>query len=251
MVPQLPVELAEQITSAAWHMPLSSQERIALMRSSALVNSTWAALFDRISSRDVYIPSSAYCDHFIQRLRTQPRPIAPSSSFLGGFVRLFQKPSAPAAEPHPANLACRSITIQIANPAVHPNKYNRAHLPMAAALDELMEYIDAHGLAPHLRRLSVEYLNAPFDDVFRRVGLGALPPQIEHLELRFSFGAEMPPWLARALRENQERQRHFGWAARDVTHLSVFGAGESTVQDLLRACPNVRTLDGDCGEAKT
>ncbi|KAJ7230372.1 hypothetical protein GGX14DRAFT_335467, partial [Mycena pura] len=242
--PQLPVELVEQIISTTWHMPLSSQERITLMRSSVLVNSTWATLFDHISSRDVYIPSSAYCDHFIQRLRTQPRPVA-SSSFLGGFVRLFQKPLAPAAELHPANLACRSITIQIANPAVHPDKYNRIHLPMAAVLDELMEHIDAHGLAPHLRRLSIEYLNAPFDDVFRRVGLAGLPSQIKHLELRYLFSADMPSWLADALREKQKRQRHFEWVAQDVMHLSVFGAGKNTVRDLLRACPNVRTLDVD------
>ncbi|KAJ7483457.1 hypothetical protein FB451DRAFT_1234673 [Mycena latifolia] len=243
---QLPVELVERIISTAWHMPLSSDERITFMRSSVLVNSTWADIFDLVSSRDIYIPSSAFCDHFIQQLRApEPNATALPSSFLSHFFRGFQKPSEPTIQARSANLACQSLTIQIANIAVHPDKHNRSRLPMGAVLDDLLETLDAHSLAPNLRRLSIEYLDAGFDDVFHRAGLAALPSQITHLEVRYSFSA--PVWLVEALRKKQETQRNIGWVLQSITDLSVIGAGENTVSDLLRACPNVQTFDGRGG----
>ncbi|KAJ7155884.1 hypothetical protein C8R46DRAFT_815347, partial [Mycena filopes] len=229
--PRLPVELLQQIINAAWNSPLSCAERITLMRSSPLVNSTWAELFDLASSRDVYIPSSAFSEHFIRRLRDQPTTTVPTSS--------------PARSP---NLACQSITIQLVNTDLHPDKNGRIRLPMGAVLDELLETLDARAfLAPNVRRLSIEYVDAGFDDVFQRVGLAALPPQITHLDLRYSFSPQMPTWLLASLREKQERQnlRTVGWDAPSVTHLSVAGAGESTVQDALAACPNTEVLEVD------
>ncbi|KAJ6580808.1 hypothetical protein B0H19DRAFT_1017280 [Mycena capillaripes] len=246
IIPQLPVELLEAIISTAWHMSLSSDERITLMRSSALVNSTWADIFDLISSRDVYIPSAAFCDHFIQRLRDQTPAVPPSSSVIERFLR-FRRPSKPSTPliRRSANLACRSLTIQIANVDIHPDKNSRMRLPMGATLDDLLENLDARALAPNLRRLSIEYLDAGFEDVFQRAGLAALPTQITHLDLRYSFSAETPLWLAESLRKKQERLRHIGWIARSVTHLSIVGAGENTVQDALRVCPNIQVLEVD------
>ncbi|KAJ6568426.1 hypothetical protein DFH09DRAFT_918112 [Mycena vulgaris] len=222
--PHLPVELMEEIIATAWHLPLSSRDRITFMRSSLLVNSTWADTFDLVSSRDVFIPSSAFCDHWIQRLRA-PTPSVPRS----------------------ANLACQSITIQLANVDVHPDKHNRMRMPMGAVLDNLLENLDARSLAPNLRRLTIEYLDATFGDVFHRAGLAALPSQITHLELRYSFGSETPAWLVKALKDKEERQRNIGWVSRSITDLSVVGAGENTVSDMLRACTNARILDGERG----
>ncbi|KAJ7143323.1 hypothetical protein C8R43DRAFT_1199327 [Mycena crocata] len=238
-IPQLPVELMEKIIFTAWHLPLTSEERITLIRSSALVNFTWADIFDLISSRDVYIPSSAFCDHFLQRLRVQS-PEVPAPSYIGSFLRHFRKPT--KITQRPANLACQSISIRIANVDVHPDKNGRMRLPMGAVLDELLENLDAHALAPNLRRLTIDYLDAGFDDVFQRAGLAALPSQITTLELHYSFSADVPAWLIKALQEKQEKQRHIGWISRSVTNLFVSGAGENTVRDIARACPNAQAF---------
>ncbi|KAJ7261997.1 hypothetical protein C8J57DRAFT_461215 [Mycena rebaudengoi] len=236
--PHLPVELLEQIMATAWHMPLSSEERIAFIRSSTLVNSTWAALFTLISSRDVFIPSSSFCDHFLQQLRAPPIVDAPPT-FLD---RLLCRPKPSKPETRSANLACQSITIQIANIDVHPGAKARMRLPMASVLEELLENLDARALAPNLRRLSIEYLDAGFDDLFQRQGLASLPSHVTHLELKFSFDPKTPVWLVKSLRENQERQRRMKWLLRSVTKLSVTGAGDNVVKDVLRACPNTNVL---------
>jgi hypothetical protein len=247
-IPQLPSELIEAIISAAWRMQMSSSERITFMRASMLVNSTWADIFDLVSSRDVYIPSGAFCDHFIQRLRAQPPAVVPPSSYFGWFLDYFQGPSKPPIQARSANLACQSITIRIPNPGVHPEKYKPMHLTMGGVLDHLLENLDVWELAPNLRRFSIEYVDTGFDDVFKREGLAALPTQITHLELRYSFNDATPSWLADSLRKKQERQRHIKWIARSVTRLSISGAGENTIQDVLRACPNAQILEVDSCE---
>ncbi|KAJ7867589.1 hypothetical protein B0H13DRAFT_1511944, partial [Mycena leptocephala] len=224
--PQLPAELMEAIISAAWRLPMSSNERILFMRASALVNSTWADVFDLVSSHDVYIPSGQFCDHFIQRLRTGTQPPAQARS---------------------ANLACQSITIQITNPAkcIGQKSGSPMRLPMSGVLDHLLENIDVWSLTPNLRRLSIEYVDAGFEDIFKRAGLAALPTQLTHLDLRYAFNDATPGWFVDSLRMRQKRQRWIWWIAPFVTRLSVSGAGENTVQDVLRVCPNAQILEVD------
>ncbi|KAJ7483385.1 hypothetical protein FB451DRAFT_1439342 [Mycena latifolia] len=201
IIPRLPIEILEQILASAWHMPLSSTDRITLMRSSMLVNSTWADIFALISERDVYIPSSAFCDHFIQRLRA-PAPNSPaaSSSFLSRFFRGFQDRRKPQVRS--ANLACQSLRIEIVNVDVHPDKHNRTRL-------------------------------------------AALPLQITHLELRYTFSPGMPPWLVKSLQEKQERQRSIGLMLRSITNLTVIGAGANTISDMLRVsqCSDISVVN--------
>ncbi|KAF7371142.1 hypothetical protein MSAN_00749600 [Mycena sanguinolenta] len=192
-IPQLPVELIVEIVSTTWHLSLSRDERITFMRSSTLVNSTWADIFDLVSSRDVYIPSSAFCDHFIQRLRRQePPPATPSHPLVELLLRPFYSPAKRSIQTgRSANLACQSLTIQIANQdRVHPGENSPMRLPMGGVLDSLVEVLDARSLAPNLRRLSIEFLDTGFADIFSRVGLAALPPQITHLDVRYSFSGE-------------------------------------------------------------
>ncbi|KAJ7483377.1 hypothetical protein FB451DRAFT_1439317 [Mycena latifolia] len=240
IIPRLPIEILEKILASAWHMPLSSTDRITLMRSSMLVNSTWAEIFTFISERDVYIPSSAFCVHFIQRLRAPvPNSPAASSSFLSRFFRGFQDQRKPRVRS--ANLACQSLTIEIVNVDVHPDKHNRTRMPMGGVLDDLLENLDARSLAPNLHRLTIEYPDAGFDDIFHRAALAALPSQITHLELRYAFSPKMPPWLVKSLQEKQERQRSIGLMLSSITNLAVIGAGENTVSDMLRVCPNAQT----------
>ncbi|KAK7007419.1 hypothetical protein R3P38DRAFT_3366196 [Favolaschia claudopus] len=228
-IPQLPVELLMKIVSTFWHMPLSATERIIFMRSSALVNSTWAEIYSFESSRDVYIPSAAFCDHFIERIRspraTTLRTAAPS--FAATVMALFS--------PRPKQ--CESITIQIAHDDVHPHKDRPMRMPMGGVLDTLLETINAWSLVPNLRRLSVEYMNAGFDDIFARAGFAPLPEQITHLDVRYSFSDAMPIWLAESLRRKQEKQRRFRWRAVGISHLSRSGAGSrrlSIRKDALR-----------------
>ncbi|KAJ7663975.1 hypothetical protein DFH06DRAFT_337358 [Mycena polygramma] len=250
---QFPVELVEHIISTAWHMPLTSDERITFMRSSALVNSTWADIFDLVS-RDVYIPSAAFCDHFTHRLlrdhfTQRSRSQAHSSAILSSLRRLldrFRGQAKPSIQARSANLRCQSLTIQIPNVDVHPDCKGRTRQPMAGVLDDLLEIIDAHSLVPNLRRLSIEYVDTGFDDVLHRVALAALPPQVTHLDLRYSFSSAMPSWLVEALRRKQGRETFRSWwIARSVTRLSVHGAGKFTVEQALRACPNTQILEVD------
>ncbi|KAJ7167555.1 hypothetical protein C8R46DRAFT_1218492 [Mycena filopes] len=192
--PQLPVELLQQIIYAAWNLPLSSAERISFMRASPLVNSTWAELFQAEWTRDVYIPSAAFAEHLIRRLRDEPAALA--------------------------------------NPSVHPDQNARIRLPMGAVLDELLENLDARSLAPNLRRLSIEYIDAGFDDVFQRVGLAALPPQVTHLDLRYTFSPGMPSWLLASMREKQREKQ-------------TLKDRDSIVRDVLAACLNTDVLEVD------
>ncbi|KAJ7691930.1 hypothetical protein B0H17DRAFT_1200785 [Mycena rosella] len=76
----------------------------------------------------------------------------------------------------------------IANINVHPDKISYVCLPMGAILDNLLETLDAHSLMPNLCCLSIEYLNAGFDNVFHH----------------YSVGPEVPLWLVEGLQEKQE-----------------------------------------------
>ncbi|KAJ7498158.1 hypothetical protein B0H11DRAFT_1998921 [Mycena galericulata] len=245
-IPRLPVELLTEIITVAWHMPLSSEERITFMVSSPLVNSTWADIFDTISSRDVYIPRYSYSELFIRRLRKQPISTASSSSsFFRSLFPFFGQTPKEHRQALPPNLACQSITIQITNVNVHPDRHGAVRLPMRLALEEILDELDGRSFAPNLRCLTIEYVDAGFNDVFERDLLAALPSEVTHLELHYSFSEATPSWLVKALREKQEGHRHVGWTAESVTHLSVLGAGPNTIRDALRACPRTQVLEVD------
>lgn len=91
----LPIELLELIISHAWHFPaysaplpprfskssllphlsptstpytLSVQERIHLMLALPLTSKSFLSMYLRVSSRDVYIPSPSYAEHWMQRI---------------------------------------------------------------------------------------------------------------------------------------------------------------------------------------
>ncbi|KAK6977936.1 hypothetical protein R3P38DRAFT_3120147 [Favolaschia claudopus] len=237
MAPIVPLELQMQIVFTAWYMPLSSKERIAIMRSFPLVNSSWADILDSISSRDVFIPSSAFCDEFIRRLRFEPSlpVLQPRKSLMARLRSSFRKSPKPSFQRRPANDACRSITIQMVNDGMR--------LPMGGVLDDLLESLDAFSLAPNLRRLSIEYVDTAFDDIFDRVGLAALPEQVEHLDVRFSFSAAAPGSFTESSSKRQERRGFCKWAAPSVRRLSVLGVGEVTTKELLVCCPNAVIIE--------
>ncbi|KAJ7772634.1 hypothetical protein DFH07DRAFT_993441 [Mycena maculata] len=283
--PHLPVELITEIIETLWHMRLSSRERIAFLWASYLVNSTWADVFDLVSSRDVYIPSELYCDYFISRLRGLPFPTAdedmrpsrpptflelllapsvpgaPAPSLLSRFLRACQGTKAAPSQAPPAkaslracsaNLACQSLTFEIVNLDVLPDRGGHLHapvgpiLPMGPVLEALLAKLKLRvpSLAPNLRRLCIEYIDTDFSDVFQRGIFSDLPAQITHLELRYAFSPATPDWIVEPLRAAPGRRRKMS-AAETVTALSVLGAGNGTVMDALRGCPNARVLKVD------
>ncbi|KAJ7098727.1 hypothetical protein B0H15DRAFT_821972 [Mycena belliarum] len=253
IIPQFPVEVLEQIISTTWHMMLSPSQRIVFMRSSALVNSTWADIFDLISSRDVYVPSAAFCDHLILQLRAQQPfahaapPSSPPSSPLWRVLLGFKKPSKmPSLKRRIVNATCRSITFQLANVDVHPDRHERLRLPMAAALDELLENLDARPLAPNLRSFTLEYLDVGFDDLPQRMSLDALPEQVKHLCVQYSYSPGMPAVLLLALQMKQQSERKAAWTSQTIREVTLIGAGPDAASDMSRACPNARVVAFSC-----
>ncbi|KAF7317632.1 hypothetical protein MKEN_00850600 [Mycena kentingensis (nom. inval.)] len=158
------------------------------------------------------------------------------------------------------NRRCRSITVEIRRSAIQPTRSVaqdgflvpvQERFPMGSVLDALLEYVDAHFVLPNLRRLCVEYVECKackgpemFDDIFRR-GLFALPPQINHLELRYP-SSSVTVQLQEAYKSH--RQTEFRWVAPEIERVSLMGAPRGVLQDLGRVCKHARLweVDGVC-----
>ncbi|KAJ7449649.1 hypothetical protein FB451DRAFT_1053246, partial [Mycena latifolia] len=217
----LPVELIEQILSSCWAMPLCVDARIALMTSAVTVNSTWRAVFLRVSSRDVHIPCPSFADHFLRILRQE----------------------SPLVDRDVLNRLCRTLTAQITN----ENIFSRRELPMEQALSRLLYRLhDRTAPAlPNLRRITLEYRDTGFDGVFDNWTLIAFPRQVTELELRYSFSPATPPWVESVLRSKHGRQAAPPWTMPSVRTLTVLGASVSVVLDMVVTCPNVEKLITD------
>ncbi|KNZ74632.1 hypothetical protein J132_06586 [Termitomyces sp. J132] len=139
--PLLPPELLEKIILEAWILSLSNSDRIDLMTSFLLVNSTWKTLFTRISFKDVHIPSPSYLFKYMAALAGYPPHV------LDG-------------QP-PPNKTCESIAIRI--PPAIANKRNDydgyQENPMGETLSNLLYYLDGIIDAPNLRTIRIEYEN--------------------------------------------------------------------------------------------
>ncbi|KAJ6493610.1 hypothetical protein C8R47DRAFT_920066, partial [Mycena vitilis] len=207
----LPVELIEHIVSSCWSMPLSIEARITLMTSSALVNSSWRAIFLRISSRDVHIPSPAFADHFLRILHSDFK----------------------------VSNQCRSLTIQIVDEKCMGVPC-ATESPMEKALSHLLyRFHDMTAPAvPNLRRISIHYRDMGFTSVFDNWTLVAFPRQITELEFSYSFSS--------AVRPEYKRQVYAPpWTTPSVRTLTVLGASESLVLDLVLTYPNVEKMVTD------
>ncbi|KAJ7634067.1 hypothetical protein DFH06DRAFT_676941 [Mycena polygramma] len=160
----LPVELIEHILSSCWAMSLSIDARVTLMTSSALVNSFWRAIFLRLSSRDVHIPSPAFADHFLCIL---------SSDSVSN--------------------QCRSLTIHIVNKNYAGAPW-ATESPMEKALSHLLyRFHDTPASAvPNRRRISIHYRDMGFASLFNNWTLIAFPRQVTELELSYSFSSATP-----------------------------------------------------------
>ena len=225
--PWLPTELIENIISEVWSSSLSTNDRITLMTSSLLVNKTWMVAFTRISSKDVHIPCPSYIDQYLRILREE----------------------SPIYDEHSRSLPdrlCRSLTFRVGyTPPGHDAAPSGNEPQMAKALSDMMYTLHTISYLPNLRRVSIEYVNWGFDDVFDQYRLIAFPAQVTNLELDYTFSQKTPPWLIGALRSNQERHMCLPWSLPSIRHLSIQGAGEAFLIDMVSACPNIQSFTTD------
>ncbi|KAJ7115894.1 hypothetical protein C8R44DRAFT_216881 [Mycena epipterygia] len=227
--PILPVELTEKILFSCWTTPLPIGERITLMTSAVSVNSIWRAIFLRVSSRDVHIPCPSFADQFLRILRQECPLVDKETRYM-------------------ANRLCRSLTIQITNENIHKGVFAKRELPMEKALSSLLYRLHdpSTPVVPNLRRITIEYHDTGFDGVFDNWTLIAFPNQVTELQLSYSFSPGMPPWLRTTLRSKHERQAYTPpWTTPSVRTLTVLGASDALVSDMVMTCPNMENLVTD------
>jgi hypothetical protein len=225
--PWLPIELIENIISEVWSSPLSSDERITLMTSSALVNKTWSNMFFRVSFKDVYIPCPSYFDQYLRILRED----------------------SPIFDEHTKSLPdilCRSINLMVEHTPIYPALVSTCdEPPMGKVLSDLAYTLTSIPYLPNLRTISVEYLNTGFDDLFDNFRFISFPEQVTDLELTFTFTPLTPRWLVDALRTNPVRQECIQWALPSIRRLSIKGGSEALIADMVSVCPEMEVLEID------
>lgn len=219
--PSLPVEILEEIISAAWMSSLTAPERITLMTSSRLVNKTWMDVFARISSTDVHIPCPSYVHQFL-RLLCDPLYDAQTWFYLRRL--------------------CRSINIVVDNPAT-PSISGDKVLPMGEALGNLLYALHAmKGYPAQLRRLSIQYVDCGFDDISHNWRLIYCPEQITTLEISYSFDPKVPSGLIEGLRAAPAFAE---MSLPTIRTLALHGASTNMVASMVEACPKLQTVDTD------
>jgi len=208
----LPTELLQRIILELWSSPMCSSDRITFMTSSVLVSHTWSSLFTSLAIRDVYIPCRPYYEFF----------------FRGGCP-LWRDESRRFE-------TIKSITIQV---DTHKARY--PHDP-GDELSGLLFLLRIY-FAPDLRTFHVMYTNGGFDDIFKKHRFEHFPSQIANLEISFSFSKETSEIgeKERAAYKKQDptlcRLR-----LRYVRNLTVSGASDAFVEDILACCPNATCI---------
>ncbi|THU97787.1 hypothetical protein K435DRAFT_777860 [Dendrothele bispora CBS 962.96] len=230
-IPDLPVEIVEAIISTLWYSDdLLLKDRIIFMKSSVLVNSSWALLFIRVSAKDVHIPSPSYATKFLNILRGE------SVLYNACGVGLH-------------NHFTRSITFQYeGDPDKMMVKRAYSH-PMALAILSVFHVLfiptSFTERLPNLRRISIELVNCTLDDFFSRIKFFMFPRQVTHFDLRFEYS---PCVDSKDLFEIQGSEEPVGLVPGSVPnlkHLSLYGATKVVLQELLWACSNLETLETD------
>jgi len=221
-----PTELLELIIFATWHLPLSSQDRIIFMTSSALVSRAWADLFSRVSSMDVFIPSPNYLSKYLAMAR-----------------------DAKDTQNKSRISSCRSMSLTINYKPLYmqPRTYETPR--MAKALSNLLCFLSGQGERhfPNLQRLSVDHANATFDaDIFDVFLFNPFPTMITDLNLLYSYHLKTPPWLIEASKARYGHwQKSLTWSFSSVRRLYIVGGPKELVTDVAMVCPNLEDLSID------
>ncbi|KAF8329237.1 hypothetical protein F5887DRAFT_1004928 [Amanita rubescens] len=181
----IPADLVQSIVSFLWSLRLSRDERITLMKSMPLFNSTWRDAYIRASTKDVYIPCVSYTDHFFSLLRRESR--------------FYDKVHLEAR--------CRSITFAISCTRAPQQGPTTSH-PADIAMVDILRFIsdDQISYVPNLRKIAIHYHNIGFDDtIFHHSRLVDFPSQVTELEIVHTFSPEMPDFLKSELRDKYEK----------------------------------------------
>ncbi|TFK51774.1 hypothetical protein OE88DRAFT_1658387 [Heliocybe sulcata] len=228
----LPAELYDTILRQLWLSKLSYEERIDLLISLPLVNKAWLSIFAPIAMTDAHIATPEYGLHYIQLLRETPFP-EPKG--------LWTMATAAAAS------RCRSLTFHIrGDSTLFPVQLYRATNTMGDTLVSTLYTVAGLGFLPNLRRLSIEYSNWGFDDLFDHYRMIAFPKQITHLDLNYSYN-ENDPNVPRSLKEylhgSYVRHRCAKCELSSIRSVSLSGVPIEFVRDILGVCPNTETLE--------
>ncbi|KAK7464868.1 hypothetical protein VKT23_006073 [Stygiomarasmius scandens] len=247
---QIPTEIIEKVIREHWVLHLSTSERLSFMLASMLVNSTWMALYMRISSVDVHIPSLRYVRKIIEAFGS---PVGSDGSSiyhysgLGCFRDLLRH-------------YCRSITFRRDSQTgtivtsvyalflfLSENEFQSIGQGHVALSDP---YHKAY--LPLLHRISFELVDETLDGVFplgsdlpsdfRRIsGYYAFPfpSQITTFEVSFSYSPDHAIW------QNHEEMTQLLLnvdpsgipCLRSIRILRIYGpASAGALRDLVWAC---------------
>ncbi len=224
----IPADLVASIVSILWSFRLPRDERITLMKSMPLFNSTWRNAYIRASTKDVYIPCASYANHVF--------------SILCGESRFHDMTHLEAR--------CRSITFVVSRPGA-PQQGSTTNHPAGIAMAEILRFISHNqtSYVPNLHKIAIHYHNIGFDDIFEHSRLVDFPSQVTELEIVHTFSQEMPDFLKSELRDKDEKGGWpcylSKWHLPNIGHLTMAGVGVCYVAMMVTVCPNIVNLELD------
>ncbi|KAI1784204.1 hypothetical protein LXA43DRAFT_1077446 [Ganoderma leucocontextum] len=231
--PWIPPELISLILVDLWEAPHTAQDRLALPKNIALVNRTWLTLIARIASRDVHLSKYRKAKAFLRLLPQRSPTQEPRDLFTMEANRVV-------------NDTCQSITFHVDGRIKSPIPADDAPMAISMVLFE----VSVHRHLPNLRHISISYTNWGWEDIFQQFRTVGFPRHVTHLSLDYSFTAatgttpKVPPFdLREALWWTYMPSSRRRLVIPTIRHLSLSGVPTAFAAAMLRACPNVETLE--------
>ncbi|KAH9852148.1 hypothetical protein C2E23DRAFT_827720 [Lenzites betulinus] len=236
--PWIPPELLEQVLSEVWAIPQTPYERAALFKTLCKVNRMWLGLFLRVAMRDVHIPCPLFARDLLRLLPERALSLGDADLFTAEAMALVSK-------------LCRSMTFHIdggasrgggstGEPAIKLYSQTDA---APTAISTVLYMVSTFGYLPNLRKVTLQYTDWGYDDLFDQLRLAIFPAQTTHLALHYSFSAPALVPLAVYLKTLYTRHQQAHFALPSVRHLEVAGVPAEFVADMLQICPGLETLE--------
>ncbi|KAL4258824.1 F-box domain-containing protein [Pleurotus pulmonarius] len=234
----LPTELVEKIIETLWLSAFSNTDRIKFMTASVLISKAWTHLYSRVSSRDTVIPSVKYAKYFHTYLLDESSVI-------------FNKSTHNMPNEH-----CRSLRFDVESPSVqtpsHLNSKFVHSFDNSESVFDLLDWLADIPYLPLLRRISIEFHNCGFTDLFDNMRLVIFPPQVTDLDISFSFAEGTSPKRIRDLQKDMPLRIPEGLPLNHIKRLGIFGGGVSPVLGLLvTSCTSLRAVRTDLIDSST
>ncbi|PFH51955.1 hypothetical protein AMATHDRAFT_129922, partial [Amanita thiersii Skay4041] len=220
-----PAELVEAVIDAAWSGPLAITERIKLMTTLPLINSTWRGTFLRMSSRDVHIPCAPYAEHYLSILRrSSPSYDVETQAYIESL--------------------CRTITFEIEYPSHAGSQMVVSH-PTAKAMGNFFYFVsdEEMGFLPHLRTVRIQYHNMDTDDLFDNLPLAEFPSQVGSLDISFTFDDTLPSRLIKRFPSRCTLLPSPPWSMPYIKHLSLSGCVKDVITNMVMVCTRLEVLE--------